>query len=49
MCQTIAFMPVWEFVNQERTVVLHLLQELYNGEDESGSGIDPSTNPNWMN
>ena len=35
-----------ELVNQESTVVLHLLQELYNGEDESGSAIDPSTKPN---
>ena len=35
-----------ELVNQESTVVLHLLQELYNGEDESGSAIYPSTKPN---
>ena len=35
-----------ELVNQESTVVLHLLQELYNEEDELGSTIDPSTKPN---
>ena len=35
-----------EFVNQESTVVLHLLQELYNGEDRPSLGIDPFTKPN---
>ena len=35
-----------ELVNQESTVVLHLLQELYNGEDESGIAIEPSTKLN---
>jgi len=34
------------FVNHESTIVLHLLQELNNGEDEFGSGIDPFTKEN---
>ena len=35
-----------EFLNHESTVVLHLLQELNNGEDGFGLGIDPLTKPN---
>ena len=35
-----------EFVNHKSTVVLHLLQELNNGEDGSGLGIDPFMKPN---
>ena len=35
-----------ELVNHESTVVLQLLQDLYNGEEGSESGIEPFTKPN---
>ena len=35
-----------ELVNHESTVVLHLLQELYNGKEGSSCGIEPLTKPN---
>ena len=35
-----------ELVNHESTVVLHLLQELYNGKEGSSCGIEPFTKPN---
>ena len=35
-----------ELVSHESTVVLHLLQELKNGEDGFGLVIEPFTKPN---
>ena len=35
-----------ELVSHESTMVLHLLQELKNGEDGFGSVIEPFTKPN---
>lgn len=35
-----------ESTNHDRTMVLHLHQELNKGEDRPGMGIKPFTNPN---